>query len=125
MLGNFFRINLPYGIAKNENGEWMAFNREYLPLGFIDLNLKGMPGKSYLDLPVYASYKKVSEKLLLSLADNPEDIQRNENGEIIRVFFYKDSSNPVNVFGKSRDEELWNRYFNKLKILSVLKHSNS
>jgi hypothetical protein len=33
-LTDFFRKNLPYGIARNENGEWMAFNREYLPLGF-------------------------------------------------------------------------------------------
>jgi len=37
MLGNFFRINMPYGIIRNENGEWMAFNREYMPLGFNDI----------------------------------------------------------------------------------------
>ena len=124
MLGDFFRINLPYGIARNDNGEWMAFNREYLPLGFIDQNIKGMPGKSYMEYPVYAAYKKITNKILISLANKEEDIQRNDNGEIIRVFLYSDGSNPVNIFGKSRDEELWIKYFNKLKILSKLKHVN-
>ena len=28
-LTDFFRINLPYGIRKNDKGEWVAFNREY------------------------------------------------------------------------------------------------
>ena len=32
-LSNFFKINLPYGIKRNENGQWTAFNREYKPLG--------------------------------------------------------------------------------------------
>lgn len=29
-LTDFTRINLPYGIERNEKGEWTAFNREYL-----------------------------------------------------------------------------------------------
>jgi hypothetical protein len=33
-LTDFFRINLPYGIQKNDVGEWSAFNREYKPLGW-------------------------------------------------------------------------------------------
>jgi len=61
MLSDFFRINLPYGIAKNENGEWMAFNREYLPLGYNDTNLKGLPGESYTELPVYTRYDNFTE----------------------------------------------------------------
>lgn len=40
MLNDFFRINLPYGIAQNNKGEWMAFNREYRPIGFNELSLK-------------------------------------------------------------------------------------
>ncbi len=34
-LSDFFRINLPYGMMRNESGEWFVFNREYAPLGFI------------------------------------------------------------------------------------------
>ncbi|MFZ4414188.1 MAG: hypothetical protein ACOYOV_13985 [Bacteroidales bacterium] len=122
MLGDFFRINLPYGIARNENGEWMAFNREYLPLGFIDQSLKGMPGKSYLDLPVYTYYKNVTEKLLLQLADDDTSLQRNDSNEIVKVFFYSDGTNPRNHI--KDNDILWNKYFAKLKILSKLKRND-
>ena len=40
MINDFLRINLPYGIKKNENNEWAAFNREYLPLDFNDIRFK-------------------------------------------------------------------------------------
>ena len=67
MLSDFFRINLPYGIAKNKNNEWMAFNREYLPLGYNSEDINGLPGLSYLDLPVYTGYENVPDQLLLEL----------------------------------------------------------
>jgi hypothetical protein len=33
-LTDFFRINLPYGLKRNDNDEWFCFNREYVPLGW-------------------------------------------------------------------------------------------
>jgi hypothetical protein len=118
MLSDFFRINLPYGIAKNKNGEWMAFNREYMPIGFSNELSKGTPGESYLDLPVYAKYKKVSEKLLHELAISDDSIRRSEDGKIIKVFLYNDATNPQN---QSKDRpKLWEAYFDKLKKLSKL-----
>ena len=33
-LFDFFRVNLPYGLKKNSKKEWIAFNREYMPLGW-------------------------------------------------------------------------------------------
>lgn len=116
MLSDFFRINLPYGIAKNAAGEWMAFNREYLPLGYNDISIKGLPGKSYLDLPVYTKYKGITEKLLLDLAHSEKGITRNEDGEIVRIYLYNDGSNPLNQ--ATDQKELWDRYFEKLKRLS-------
>ena len=121
MLSDFFRINLPYGIAKNENGEWMAFNREYLPLGYNDTSMSGQPGVSFLDLPVYTKYKTVSEKLLNELADDETNLQRDEKGNITKVFLYKDSSNPMNQRPEKR--ELWAKYFQKLEQLSKLRIS--
>ena len=119
MLSDFFRTNLPYGIARNENGAWMAFNREYLPLGYNDLSLKGSPGTSYLDLPVYSKYKRISDKTLIELADDESSIQRNESGEITTIFLYHDGTNPMN---QSRESSLlWNKYMDKLKRLSRLK----
>jgi len=118
MLSDFFRINLPYGFARDENKKWMAFNREYMPLGYNDMNYKGSPGKSYLDLPVYSKYKRIPEKLLLQLAENESSLKRNSEGEIITIYLYDDSTNPVNQ--SSDKKHLWDKYFEKLKKLSKL-----
>ncbi len=118
MLNNFFRINLPYGIAKNEKGEWMAFNREYRPIGFNESSEKGNPGSSFLDLKIYTNYGVINEKTLLSLTDTGSAIHRNDKGEIVKVFLYDDGTNPVN---QSTDvPKLWEAYFVKLKKLSTI-----
>lgn len=118
MLTDFFRINLPYGIAKNDKNEWMAFNREYQPLGYNNLEDKGSPGISYQDLPIYTKFKGISDRLLVELADSSSAINRNEEGEIIKIFLYSDGTNPMN---QARDKkELWTKYFDKLKKLSKL-----
>ncbi len=69
MLSDFFRINLPYGLERNANGEWMAFNREYLPLGFNTKDLRSdfFPEKEVEDSPYYTRYKGLTERVLLSL----------------------------------------------------------
>lgn len=33
---DFFRINMPYGMVRNDKGEWCFFNREYTYLGSKD-----------------------------------------------------------------------------------------
>lgn len=118
MLSDFFRINLPYGLAPNANGEWMAFNREYMPLGYNSTLYKKQPGRSYFDQPIYTKYKGLTEKFLLSLVDDPDDIKKDEEGKIRYVFLYKDSTNPTN--GNGKDQTLWNKYFKKLEKLSSL-----
>lgn len=118
MLSNFFRINLPYGIAVNDKGEWMAFNREYMPLGYNSTTYKKNPGKSYLEMPIYTKYKGLTEKFIIGLIDEPEQASRDENGEIRYVFLYNDGSNPTN--GSSRSKDLWERYFQKLEKLAKL-----
>lgn len=114
MLSDFFRINLPYGLAKNDKGEWFAFNREYLPIGFNDLNLKK---SDFFDYPIYTKYKNISEKVLSNVAISEKSIRRNEKGEIDKIWLYDDSTNPLSIDKK----EAWENYFNKLKKLSKLK----
>ena len=118
MLQDFFRINLPYGIARNVNGEWMAFNREYMPLGYNDILFKGTPGYSFLDMPIYTKYRNVTKKLLLELACNKTSIDQYEQNEIIVIYLYDDSTNPLNH--ASNKKELWDIYFEKLKKLARL-----
>ena len=122
MLNNFFRINMPYGIAKNDNDEWMAFNREYMPLGYNDYNFKGHVGDGYLEFPIYTKYKRLTENVLTQISHGPTGIHRNENGEIIKVFFYDDVTNPVNQ--ATDNKELWDAYFDKIKKLAKLERAD-
>ena len=110
-LTDFFRINLPYGITKNKNGEWAAFNREYVSLGFNDDHLKHLE-----NYPIFTKYKGITEKKLLKIAHHEDDgIQRDDSGNIIKVFLYNDGSNPMN------DSKSWDTYFEKIKLLSSFK----
>lgn len=117
MLSDFFAINLPYGIARNYNNEWIAFNREYMPLGFNDIKYKKKPGCDFDNLPVYTKYTKVSDNLLEELAEDETYIRRNDTGEIIKIFLYHNNTNPVS----NNTNTNWSRYFEKLKKLSKLK----
>ena len=115
-LTDFFRINLPYGIARNEQGEWMAFNREYLPLGHRDTKSKFDLNKEE-DHPAYTKYNGLTEAFLIKLAaKDGTAINRNDAGEIVKVWFYDDGSNPRNQ--ATEKAELWDRYFEKIKLLS-------
>ena len=117
MLTDFFRINLPYGIAKNETGAWFAFNREYLPIGFNDTTMK--PRFNINDtssFPIHTKYKKLTEKAIMELADNEHALQKDSAGNVIAVFFYDDRSNPVNNKG---DKKVWDAYFRKIEKLSA------
>jgi len=123
MLNTFLKINLPYGFTRGEDNKWFAFNREYMPLGFNDTSskLKESMGfiigedtnNAYNQYPVYSKYTNISEKLLLSIA---EGTQYDTQGKIVRIFLYNDATVPYK--GKNLDN-----YFEKLKILSKLKHT--
>ncbi|GBF21829.1 hypothetical protein C21_04018 [Arenibacter sp. NBRC 103722] len=110
-LSNFFKINLPYGIKRDNNGHWAAFNREYKPLGEND-NFKSFSDGDF----VYTNYGKLSDKLLMQLADGPTSVHMDENNVITKVFFYDDATNPSNH--SEYDTKLWDNYFEKLRILS-------
>lgn len=114
MLTDFFRINMPYGMKKNAEGEWMFFNREYVPLGWnsTESHHKSEFGDFFSALPVYTNYKGLTESKLEKLAWGVEGVQRNQKGEIDRVFFYNDRTNPMN------DSKYWPDYIERIKALS-------
>ena len=122
MLSDFFRINLPYGISRNDQDEWMAFNREYMPLGFSTTNYpkEHNADNPFPNLPVHVKYKGLTEKVLTELATKADGaIKRDEDGKISKIWLYDDGTNPVN---QSRDnKQLWDSYFDKLKVLAKLK----
>jgi hypothetical protein len=114
MLNNFFRISMPYGIIRNEKGEWTPFNREYMPLGYNDTQLKGNFFKEFGEMPIWTKYKALNEKTLLALSYPGTTISRDGEGKIIQIWFYDDASNP-SASGKKAD---WEAYFERIKKLS-------
>ncbi len=119
MLSDFFRINMPYGLAKNDCDEWIAFNREYRIIGCNDSSIS-----EYHHLnapkPFYTRYKGITETILSEMAwDDKYGIEKDENGVITKVYLYHDGTNPMNLTEHS--ENLWKQYWDKLEILCKLK----
>lgn len=120
-LSNFFRINLPYGIAKNKEGKWTAFNREYLPLGFNDQSIKDdsktfLEGK-YENYPIYTSYKQFTKPKLKKILSLAHSFDKDENEDVTTIWFYNDRTNPT-------VNEEWDSYFEIIKILSGLERKD-
>lgn len=112
MTTDFFRMNLPYGMQKNEKGEWMFFNRNYKPLGCATRDF--IEDKDLVDF--YAEYPIMDEAFLLLLGENGS-VRKDEKGDIWRVWFYNDASVPSL---EKLDEEKWNNYISKIKLLASL-----
>lgn len=91
----------------------MFFNREYMPLGWNDHWSRSVFKEPFLELPVYTEYVDLDENRLLTIAGNDETaIKRNNDGEIVRVMFYEDRTNPMN------SPQCWPDYLNKIRELS-------
>lgn len=119
-LTDFFRINLPYGMKKNTNNEWFVFNREYMPLGWNSKDKqesihKEMP---YAQFPVYTRYQRLTERAILKIIADKNNIQRNDENEIVRIFFYNDKTNPKS------NPKYWGDYFDIIKSFSKFKKAN-
>lgn len=106
-LGDFFRVNMPYGLKVNSNDEWFVFNREHMPLGW---NKRRYVNED--EFPVYTKYKGLTEKKILSIIKNPNAIHRDNDGRICQFFFYNDRTNPQS------SPEFWNDYFDIIKEFS-------
>lgn len=102
-LSDLFAINFPYGMRKNEAGEWFVFNRGYLPLGTI------LPSEK----EIYIKYKGLTEAVLEKLANPGSPIKRDDNGKIKELFLYKDLRH-----GSAKID--WDSYFERVKKLNAI-----
>ena len=112
MTMDFFRTNLPYGMQKNEKGQWMFFNRQYKPLGCATTDF--IEDKDLVDF--YSNYPKMNDEFLISLAEFGS-VEKNEKGEISRIWFYRKATIPAK---EKLDKSKWNNYISKLKLLASL-----
>lgn len=116
MLSDFFRINFPYGLMRNENGEWTAFNRDYLPLGHNRKPDTFLPDEEYLKLFQFTKYSRMTDRFLLKVALSPDNIKLDESGKICKIWFYDDSTNPVSHNLKSN----WSSYWERVEAVAKL-----
>jgi hypothetical protein len=111
MLNNIFRINMPYGIKGNNNKGWYFFNREYLPLGCIETNKTD---------PIFIKYDINDSDFDTLFNLNCGRQKRFENEEeYIFIFFYNDSTNPVN--SNVNKNTNWANYIKIMKFISTFK----
>lgn len=122
MLSDFFRINLPYGLMRNKGGHWMAFNREYKPIGFnIQSKINSTPDNEATPA-MYSFYPLLSDTFILELIDYDENsVKRDNLGNIERFWLYNDQTNPMNQ--REKDNGYWKVYWNRLESLAKLRAS--
>jgi hypothetical protein len=84
-LIDFKTTNMPYGMCRNEKGQWAIFNREYKPLGFY--TDKGSVQDGHFDhLPIWLNYENFYLSNLKKIF--PENgFKECRNGRLL-VFFY-------------------------------------
>lgn len=99
----------------NASGEWTFFNREYLPLGW-NSNPYGIEDNfktgAISQLPIHTKYTGLANSKLSKLAHSEDGIRRNEFGDIVKIFFYNDGTNPQS------SPKYWDDYFERIKSLS-------
>jgi len=115
-LTDFFRINLPYGMQKNSNNEWFAFNREYMPLGWnsVEKQVSIRKDNCYGEMPVYSKYEGLTDSKIMKIIKE-DFIYRDDNNNITSIFFYNDVTNP------KLNTKYWNEYFRIIKEFSKFK----
>jgi hypothetical protein len=113
-LTDFFRINLPYGMRKNQTGEWFVFNREYVPLGWnrneADLGEEELfNDRDFAHLPIHTTYFGLTDKAIMKIMKEENMVRRDSHGNIQMIFFYNDGTNP------SSNPQHWKDYSAILK----------
>jgi hypothetical protein len=125
-LSDFFRINLPYGIRKNKDGKWFAFNMLYSPIGINIKNSSSFKNSACLnesifkEIPFKNKYRGLSDEQILNLKQIMPTIKicKDQKGKIVTVFFFEEKNNPQN------HNDYWNKYFEIIKFFSKFEATN-
>jgi hypothetical protein len=108
----FFRVCFPYGVEKRSDGSWIPFNREYCPLGWMmPLSSISPADNSCLNLQNSLKFKGLKDDLIQKTFSNDLLITGSQ-GEILKVYFYSDRTNP------SEFPEFWSLYIKHISFFS-------
>lgn len=102
LLDNFFYLQMPYGMLRNADGTWYVVNREHMPLGWNNTDLKENFHftEAYRNLPIHTRYTLTDAQIVKILA-GAGNIQYDDNGNIKRFYFYHSESNPTSGHWKT------------------------
>ncbi len=118
MLSDFFRINLPYGMVRDKNNSWMAFNREYKPIGYN--TDEPVDSSSPECVHLYTFFPGLHNQSIMDLVGYDEShVKRDEHGNICQFWLYSDTTNPMNQ--PDKENEYWQDYWKKLESLAKLR----
>lgn len=104
---NVRRAIFPYGMARNSDGSWTFFNRNYKPVGVVTED-----GAEWDEPRHKISLRGLGPKTLAKL-------DCNGTGEGERIYFYSDEKNPEMSPGN------FSNYVDKLKILIGLQSNQA
>ncbi|WP_155269347.1 hypothetical protein [Bacteroides fragilis] len=110
MRTDFFRTMMPYGMDRQGN-DWVIFNRNYG-----SISVSGISGR-------FRFNRAPTESTLIGLAGKDDEgdalVQRDEKGDIDRVYFYNDGSVPFDYHRKNKvNERDYKEYCDKLRYLA-------
>jgi len=106
----YFKVYEIYGIRQIENGKWIAFNRDYKPLGIVAENYtQEIPDDEFPILGIPNDLEK--EKLETIAWDIEKGIITDKNDRTV-VFLYQDGCSPL------KSKRYLNEYNARLKKLN-------
>lgn len=102
-LKDFQSICLPYCLKKQEDGSYIALNREYKPLGF-----NQNKHVEYSDYPIATAFKGITKTLAKKVSWEGKD-------DLDSIFLYDSSCTPT------KSKANMEAYLNRLSLLADLK----
>ena len=117
-INDFFRINMPYGIRKDNNGRWVAFNREYLPIGWnkAKSEIRIDSADTLEHIPVFTRYKELTHSEVAKVIKDIDLLHIVDN-ELKTIYFYGDNNYPPSSDENWLKYSTIIRYFSKLLVL--------
>jgi hypothetical protein len=116
MEDNFFFINMPYGMERDDKGQWFVFNRLRLPLGWNAEHPDMDPVHGYYGVPVYAAYEGLTDEKIDAIAVNVSRCAA--TGKILMFLLYDPVNSPLRY---DSGPEVWAAYFERLKKIARFK----
>lgn len=114
-LNTFIDVNLPYGMEKTSEKEWIVFNRDRVPLGWNKTQRLSVQHNHelYSDIPIVTRYKTLTDEIITEIIHDESLIRRRKTtNEIYSFTFYDEKTTPLS------SDQKWDSYIEKLRKIA-------